>query len=107
MNVEPEEYLFNIQTPLGFRVRCTYEYWQRKIVADHPVMVGRIEAVIQALAYPVEIRLSRIDESVYLFYAADGKRLVCAVARQLNGDGYLITAYPADKMKQGTIVWTS
>lgn len=86
--------LFDVETPLGFRVHCTEAYWIEKIISDHPIMAERIEAVKLALANPAEVRLSRIDTSVYLFYTSDEKRLVCAVARSINGDGFLITAYP-------------
>lgn len=99
-------HLFEVETPLGFRARCTEAYWIGKIVADHPIMADRIEAVKQALADPDEVRLSRIGASVYLFYTSDEKRLVCVVARQVNGNGFLITAYPTDKMKTGETVWT-
>lgn len=99
------EYLFNVQTPLGFYVHCTEEYWQRKIITVHPVMTDRHMDVQQTLSTPQEVRLSRSDSSVYLFYAADTKRLVCAVARDTGNEGFLITAYPADKMKQGETVW--
>jgi hypothetical protein len=51
------------------------------------------------------VRISRTDEGVYLFYTADEKRLVCAVARSTDEDGFLITAYPADRMKAGKTVW--
>jgi len=57
------------------------------------------------LSDPQEVRLSRSDSDVYLFYATDTKRFVCAVARDAGGEGFLITAYPADKMKQGEVVW--
>lgn len=107
MDPDLEEELFNTPTPLGFHVHCTVAYWQRKIVVDHPVMAGRVDAVVQALSKPVEVRLSRTDTSVYLFYTAHDKRFVCAVARRTNGDGFLITAYPTDKMKVGEIIWTS
>ena len=30
---------------------------------------------------------------------------VCAVAKRADGRGYLITAYPADKVKDGELVW--
>jgi hypothetical protein len=99
-------YLFDVKTPLGFRVHCTEAYWTEKIISAHPIMAERIEAVKLALANPAEVRLSRIDTSVYLFYTSDEKRLVCAVARSINGDGFRITAYPTDKMKTGETVWT-
>jgi hypothetical protein len=28
------------------------------------------------------------------------------VTRRLNGDGFLITAYPTDAIKQGELIWT-
>lgn len=99
------EYLFNIQTPLNFYVHCTEEYWHRKIIMDHPVMAGKIDDVRRTLSDPQEVRQSRSDSDVYLFYATDTKRFVCAVARDVDSEGFLITAYPADKMKQGEVVW--
>jgi hypothetical protein len=102
---EPDDLLFDVLTPLNFKVHCYADYWQRKIVAQRPVMAARIEDVKRALSSPDEIRLSQIDEAVYLFYTPGEKRLVCVVARQTNGEGYLITAYPADKMKKGKTVW--
>jgi hypothetical protein len=98
--------LFDVMTPLGFRVHCSEAYWLNKVVADHPIMVARVEDVKRTLREPDEVRLSRTDESVYLFYAADEKRLVCAVTRSIASEGFLITAYPADKMKEGKAVWT-
>jgi len=63
-------------------------------------MVSRLEDVKRALTDPAEIRMSRTDDDVYLFYTADQKRLVCAVARRIDGDGFLITAYPTDELKK-------
>ena len=69
-------------------------------------MAARVEAVKQALTNPDEVRLSRTDSDVYLFYASDTKRLVCAVVRQADNSGFLITSYPTDKMKEGKTIWT-
>lgn len=100
-----ETVLFEVMTPLGFRVHCHKSYWVNKIVAQHPVMKERVEDVKRALSDPDEVRLSRTDEGVYLFYTADDKRLVCAVARATSGSGFLITAYPTDKVKEGKTIW--
>lgn len=96
--------LFEVSTPLVFTVRCTAIYWQ-SIVDKHPVMAQRLEDVRATLSEPNEIRQSVSDANVLLFYRPDETRLVCAVARKLNGDGFLITAYPTDKMKNGETVW--
>jgi len=101
-----EHYLFDVLTPLGFKVHCTHEYWDRKIIVDHPIMATRVEDVKRTLANPAEIRQSRTDEGVYLFYTPDEKRLVCAVVRQTDDTGFLVTSYPTDKIKEGKTIWT-
>jgi hypothetical protein len=100
-----DELLFDVLTPLDFRVHCTRAYWERKVIADHPVMSDRVEEVIAALTKPEEVRLSRVDPGVYLFYTTGEVRLVWAVARAEGTDGFLITAYPTDRMKKGETVW--
>lgn len=98
--------LFEAMTPLGFRVRVRHSYWQLIVTIKHPVMVGRESDVRDTLENPSEIRLSKYDPAVYLFYSPKRKgRWVCAVARRLNGDGFLITTYPTDAIKEGTRIW--
>lgn len=101
-----DEVLFEVLTPLGFRVRVTRAYWELIVMVKHPVMAGRERDVKEALQHPSEIRQSRSDVDVYLFYKPERiGRWVCAVAKQLNGDGFLITAYPTDAIKEGELVW--
>ena len=72
----------------------------------HPAMAGREALVQEPLASPDEVRISRSDEAVYLFYKAErDRRWVCAVAKRLNGEGFLITAYPTDAVKEGERIW--
>ena len=98
--------LFEVLTPIGFRVRASRSYWEMIIYIKHPVMVGREREVKATLENPEEIRQSRIDPDVYLFYRSeDASRSVCAVAKHLNEEGFLITAYPTDAIKEGTTVW--
>jgi hypothetical protein len=69
-------------------------------------MNGQEVSVQATLTQPDEIRRSRSDPNVYLFYKLQReKRWLCAVIRQLNGDGFLITTYPTDAIKEGEIVW--
>lgn len=64
------------------------------------------ELVQQALASPDEIRRSNRDYDVLLFYLSRNEsRWVVAVARRLNGDGFLITAYQTDAIKEGEMLW--
>ncbi len=69
-------------------------------------MAGRELDVQAALTAPDEIRLSRSHPDVYLFYKSEGtKRWVCAVTKRLDGDGFLITTYPTDAIKEGERLW--
>lgn len=63
-----KELLFEVLTPLGFRVRVTRAYWEMIVTVKHPVMLGREEDVRKTLGLPDEIRQSKSDVQVYLFY---------------------------------------
>jgi hypothetical protein len=103
---EEKDILFEAMTPLGFRVRVTRGYWELIVSVKHPAMVGREEDVRNTLEKPDEIRQSKSDESVYLFYKAEReKRWICAVSRQTGDEGFLITTYPTDAIKEGAQVW--
>ena len=60
--------LFEVSTPLGFRVRVTHSYWELITTIKHPVMAGQESIVKETIQTPARIRISRSDESVYLFY---------------------------------------
>ncbi len=49
------EYMFNVLTPLGFRVHVTYTYWHIIITIKHPSMAGREVDVQEARQNPEEI----------------------------------------------------
>ncbi|HLX37733.1 MAG TPA: hypothetical protein VKR29_08025 [Candidatus Binataceae bacterium] len=68
-------------------------------------MSGRDDAVRLALEEPGEVRRSRTDAAVFLFYRGGPPRWICAVAKRENGEGFLITAYPTDAIKIGDVVW--
>jgi hypothetical protein len=43
---------------------------------------------------------------VYLFYREDGvRRWVCAVTKQVDEKGFLITAYRTSAIKEGAVLW--
>jgi hypothetical protein len=101
-----EDVLFAVNTPLNFRVRTTARYWQLIVTIKHPVMMGHDREVTEALENPAEIRRSRSDPTVYLFYREAGSdRWICAVAKRLNGEGFLITTYLTDAIKEGDRIW--
>ena len=51
------------------------------------------------------IRRSSEDKDVYLYYSPYDKYFICVIARHLNGEGFIITAYITDKIKEGEKVW--
>lgn len=98
--------VFDVLTVLGFRVHVTVAYWNYIVAVKHPVMNGHESDVHDALASPDEIRQSRSDPTVYLFYQTRSLgRWVCAVVKRLDGDGFLVTAYVTDAIKEGTRIW--
>jgi hypothetical protein len=96
---------FKIATPIGFTVRCTQTYWNFIVAHKHPILRGHEEEVKAVLADPEEIRRSRKDSNVLLFYRGGSPRWICAVARRKNGEGFLITAYPTDTVKADEQIW--
>lgn len=93
-------------TPLGFWVRVTRSYWHMIVTIKHPIMNGREEQARQTLEQPDEIRRSKVDPCVLLFYKFDRpKRWVCVVIKKLDGEGFIITAYPTDAIKEGVQIW--
>jgi hypothetical protein len=99
--------LFDVPTPLRFRVHTTLSYWDLIVTMKHPAMHGCQQDVEEALMIPDEIRRSRIDPDVYLFYrAAQPDRWTRVVVKRSNGEGFVITTYPTDAIKAGDRIWT-
>ena len=63
-----EELLFEVMTPLDFTVRVTVIYWDLIVTIKHPVMAGLESDVKDTLENPEQIRVSRSDPKVSLFY---------------------------------------
>jgi hypothetical protein len=99
--------LFEVVTPLGFSVRSSRAYWELIVTVKHPVMRGHEAEVQTVLHHPEEVRRSRGYPSVLLFYRAEQPgRWLCAVAKRLNAEGFLITTYPTDAIKEGERIWS-
>jgi hypothetical protein len=59
-----------------------------------------------SLGDPDEVRRSRKDATVLLFYRGGPLRWTCAVTKVEGGEGFLVTAYPTDAIKIGETIWT-
>jgi len=98
--------LFKVSTPLGFYVKATNSYWELITTVKHPSMSGLETEVKKALEKPEEIRQSKSDSAVYLFYKEQKPgRWVCAVVKKFNKKGFLITAYLTNNIKEGAKIW--
>jgi hypothetical protein len=101
-----DDVFFKALTPLGFVVLVTRQRWDLIAGSKHPVMAGREDDVKLALESPDEVRKSLTDNQVLLFYKAErARRWVCAVAKRAAEQGFLITAYPTDAIKEGVRIW--
>jgi hypothetical protein len=84
----------------------TRSYWGLIVGVKHPTMRGRESDVQETLERPEAIRQSRKDPAVYLFYRLERPgRWICAVAKRLDGEGFLITTYLTEAIKEGVQVW--
>ena len=92
----------------GFEVMLTVE--RQAHILQHPEMAGLEEAIPDTLVSPKEVRLSRSDQSIRLFYQyyentpVDAKWL-CVVVKYLEANALVVTAYLTDKLKTGDSLW--
>lgn len=97
---------FEIKTPGGVLVRTTKEYWEKIITLKHPSIAKYEEEVKDALSSPDQIRRSKQDLRVNLYYKSLGEISVCVVVDQINkSEGYIITAYLTDRIKEGEKIY--
>ena len=102
----PQPWLFAAKSRLGFVVRTTRGYWSLITTVKHPHLAGKEAAVIRTLIEPDEVRRSRVDASVYLFYRKTQRKHLCVVAKRSGpASGFIMTAYVTDKIKEGQLVW--
>lgn len=102
-NESMDNILFEIITPLEAKVFVTRRYWDYIVKIKHPVMQGREKQIKEVLISPEEVRRSRIDEEVFLYYKTIDK-LYCVVVKH-NDEGFIITCYPTEKIKEGETIW--
>jgi len=79
-------------------------------ILQHPEMHGFESAIENALNGPDQVRQSRSDASVSLFYGfheqtSVGAKWLCVVVKNLEADAFVVTAYLTDKPKAGELLW--
>lgn len=96
---------FQVTAINGLLVRTTKTHWQRIVNFKHPVMKDREEDVKLTLENPDEIRQSKQNARVLLYYRKSGDYHTCVVVRTLDGEAFIITTYVTDRIKEGKNIW--
>ena len=97
-----------IRDCFGRSVRMTDERIAH--ILQHLELVGMEEEISRVLAAPAEVRVSRSDETVQLFYeyyarTRVGGKWLCVVVKCLPDDAFVVTAYLTDLLKVGETIW--
>lgn len=100
--MKPTDVYFEVDTPLGVKIRTTKDYWKKIITIKHPIIAKYESKVKESLKKPTEIRRSKQDPKVHLYYLNIGNIYVCTVCDHLdNKSGYIITAYLTKRIREG------
>ncbi len=97
-----------IRDCFGRSVRLTDERVAH--VLQHQEMAGMAQEIERVLQSPTEVRVSRSDEAVRLFYEFYAKTMVggkwlCVVVKYDPEDAFVVTAYLTDQLKAGETIW--
>jgi hypothetical protein len=98
----------NIRDCFGQNVRLTDERLAH--ILEHPELAEMEAEIRRVVEAPSEVRASRSDQDVKLFYefyarTAVGGKWLCVVVKYLPDDAFVITAYLTDSVKAGEILW--
>ena len=100
MKIKSDIY-FEVVSYLNKNISITKNYWNKIVQTKHKIIKGKEENVKKALIEPEEIRISKKDSTVFLYYKKINKHYICVVVKHLNGDGFIITTYITSKIKIG------
>ena len=91
---------FSVVCVLGKRISVTEAYWQKIVTIKHPSMTGKDLEVRETLVDADEVRESRSDTQVRMYYRQYGLAHLCVVVKHLNGTGFVVTAYFTERIKE-------
>ena len=89
----------------GKRIHISENYWAVLSTKKHPSIANMVNEAKLALIDPFEVRRSRQDPTVFLYYRKLNSKFLCTVAKHLNGDGFIVTVYTTCKIKRGEVLW--
>lgn len=96
---------FEVISDLGRKIRISENHWNFIVRYKHLEIQGLEREVQEALISPEVVRESQDDENVCLYYRKFHKYFICVVCKHLNGDGFIITSYLTNKIKEGEQIW--
>ena len=79
-------------------------------IFQHQEMAGMEAEIDRVLQAPAEVRVSRLDDRVQLFYefyaqTRVGGKWLCVVVKYAAEDAFVVTAYLTDQLKAGETIW--
>lgn len=92
----------------GRSVRLTDERMAH--ILQHQELAGMETEIERVLQSPAEVRVSRSDDTVQLFYefyaqTRVGGKWLCVVVKYPPDDAFVVTAYLTDQLKAGETIW--
>jgi hypothetical protein len=98
--------IFNVATPLGYRVSLSRDRWRQITRFKHPGLTGHEKDVRNCLREPACVRESAKDSSVHLYYRETDSVFLCVVTAPTSEDSrFVVTAYFTTNIKKGTEIW--
>ena len=100
--------IFDVETPLGYKVFLTRDRWRQITKQKHPALAGHEKEVRKCLESPTTIRESAKDPEVHLFYVPSDEVFLCVVTSPADDEKkFVVTAYFTKNIKKGNELWTS
>ncbi len=76
------------------------------MIFRHPEMQKLENEIINSLKNPYMIKKTVYDKNVIIYYGRLNQReFVAVVVKILNGNGFVLTSYVTDFIKEGEIIW--
>jgi len=91
--------LLDVEDRFGNNLVLTKERWNHALKHELP----DLDSVKNCITNPEEIRKSRYDDDIHLYYRELNALYICVVV-QVN-KGFILTAYKTETKKEGEKVW--
>ena len=99
------EIYFEVVSKLNKEIYVTKSRWSLIIKTKHLEIEGKEKEVKETLSNPDEVRLSKREASVYLYYKHYGRLSLSVVVKNKNGEWFIITSYYTDRIKEGKQIY--